>query len=82
MPNPKRISLSEIASGQAATILNFKGGRAVNNRLASLGLTPGVQVGMIQNYRYGPIIVSVRGSRVALGRGEAVEIIVEHCGHE
>ena len=49
----------------------------VNNRLASLGFTPGVTINMTQNFGRGPLIVTVRGTRVALGRGEAAKIIVE-----
>jgi len=75
--NNRRISLSEMAAGEAAIILAFQGGKVVNNRLASLGFTPGVTVSMTQNYGRGPLIVTVRGTRVALGRGEAVKIIVE-----
>ena len=46
----RRISLSEVAAGEVATVLDFLGGRMVNNRLASLGFTPGVTVNMSQNY--------------------------------
>jgi ferrous iron transport protein A len=49
----------------------------VNSRLVSLGFTPGVQVKMIRNYGYGPLIVIVRGTQVALGRGEASKIEVQ-----
>jgi ferrous iron transport protein A len=73
------ISLSDMETGEEATILSFEGGRTVNNRLASLGFTPGVNVNMTQNYGHGPLIVTVRGTRVALGRGEAAKIIVERC---
>jgi ferrous iron transport protein A len=72
----RRISLSEMAAGEDATILDFQDGRVVNKRLASLGFTPGVTVNMTQNYGRGPLIVMVRGTRVALGRGEAAKIIV------
>jgi len=64
-------------AGENATILAFQGGRTVNNRLTSLGFTPGVRVNMLQNYGRGPLIVKVRGTRVALGRGEAAKLIVE-----
>ena len=77
-----RISLSEMTVGEDATILVFQGERAVNNRLASLGFTPGVHVNMAQNYGRGPLIVTVRGTRVALGRGEAAKIIVERGVNE
>lgn len=70
-------TLAGILTGESATILGFKGGQAVNNRLASLGFTPGASVTMVQNFRSGPLIVTVRGTRVALGRGEASKITVQ-----
>lgn len=80
--NYRQISLAEMVAGEDATLLVFQGGRMVNNRLASLGFTPGVRVNMTQNYGRGPLIVTVRGSRVALGRGEAAKIIVEQNSNE
>lgn len=74
--------LSEMTVGEAANIVFFKGGRTINNRLTSLGFTPGVHINMIQNYGHGPLIVTVRGTRVALGRGEAANIIVERGSNE
>ncbi len=73
----RKVKLSDVAAGEIATITDFQGGRMVNNRLASLGFTPGVRLDMSQNYGHGPLIVKVRGTRVALGRGEAAKIIVE-----
>lgn len=80
--NNRRTTLSEMTAGEDATVLAFQGGRAVNNRLASLGFTPGVRINMAQNYGRGPLIVTVRGTRVALGRGEAARIIVERGAYE
>lgn len=79
--NERHLLLSEIHAGDAATILAFQGGRAVANRLTSLGFTPGEPVNMSQNYGRGPLIVTVRGTRVALGRGEAAGIIVTQKAH-
>lgn len=73
----KQTTLAGILPGESATILEFKGGQAVNNRLASLGFTPGARVTIVQNFHSGPLIVTVRGTRVALGRGEAAKIVVE-----
>ena len=70
-------TLAGILPGESVTIMEFKGGQAVNNRLASLGFTPGARVTIVQNFRFGPLIVTVRGTRVALGRGEAAKITVE-----
>ncbi len=73
----KKLTLSEIIAGENATVLSFQSGCAENHRLISMGFTPGVKVRIIQNRFRGPLIVLVRGTRVALGRGEAVKIIVE-----
>jgi len=72
-----RKSLTDLITGEYGTVLSFEGGRAVSNRLTSLGFTPGVEINVVQNYGRGPIIVTVRGGRVALGRGEARKIIVQ-----
>jgi Fe2+ transport system protein FeoA len=32
---------------------------------------------MVQNFGHGPLIVLVRDTRVALGRGEAMKVLVE-----
>jgi Fe2+ transport system protein FeoA len=42
-----------------------------------MGFTPGAEVEMTHNYGRGPLIVSVRGANVALGRGEARHISIE-----
>ena len=53
------------------------GGHQFLSRLASLGFTPGARLQVVQNYGHGPIIVRLRDTRVALGRGEAKKILVE-----
>ena len=74
--NKAQTLLSEIPVGADATVRAFLGGRAVNNRLASLGFTPGVEVNMTQNYGIGPLIVAVRGTQVALGCVESSHVLV------
>jgi ferrous iron transport protein A len=72
-----RINLSDLPTDGIGTILSFSTGRLETSRLASLGFTPGAPVSMTQNFGRGPLIVTVRGSRVALGRGEARQIFVQ-----
>jgi len=45
-------------------------------RLAVLGFTPDAEVMMLQNFGRGPLIVTVRDTRIALGRGEAGKVRV------
>jgi Fe2+ transport system protein FeoA len=50
--------------------------RCVIHRLLELGLTPGTEVRVVQDAG-GPMLLSVRGSRVALGRDLAEKLWVE-----
>jgi len=69
-------SLADLPRGETAFFLSFNAGREASGRLTSLGFTPGAQVAMLQNYGRGPLVVAVRGARVALGREEAKKIII------
>ncbi len=77
MDHTNTISLTKLPVDNHATILAFNTGTVETTRLVSLGFTPGAEVSMTQNYGYGPLIVTVRGTHVALGRGEAAKIFVE-----
>ena len=75
--NEERISLSTMAPGEVGVVRQLAGGRGFVSRLATLGFTLGVEVNMVQNFGRGPLIVMVRDTRVALGRGEAMKVLVE-----
>lgn len=77
-----QIQLAQLSVDEDATISSFLDGKAVTTRLASLGLTPGASVRMAHNYGHGPLIVTVRGARVALGRREACRILVRQRAYE
>lgn len=73
----KLIPLSEVKAGSCALVHGLQGGKELSNRLLVLGFTIGVEVTVLQNMGYGPIIITVRDGRIALGRGEAKKVIVE-----
>jgi ferrous iron transport protein A len=73
----KAVSLSTVPRGRSVQIKEIRGGHQILSRLGCLGFTPGARLKVIQNYGRGPIIVHLRGTRVALGRGEALKILVE-----
>jgi Fe2+ transport system protein FeoA len=54
------------------------GGRAGTGgeRLAALGFIAGTRLQVETNYGYGPVIVRIRGARVAVGRGQAARVLV------
>lgn len=71
------IPLAMVAPGKLVTVTGFRGGFGLQRRLADMGLTPGVQVKVANNERHGPVLIELRGSRVALGRGVAYHVLVE-----
>lgn len=77
-----RITLGALPAGKSGTVAELRGGRGFTTRMAALGFTPGAQVTMIQNFGRGPIIVLVRGTRIALGRGEAEHVWITSNGGE
>ncbi len=68
--------LLELKTHQQGVVRALQGGHRFMARMASLGFTPGAVVTMTRNDGFGPVIVSVRGTRVALGRGEANRVLV------
>jgi ferrous iron transport protein A len=70
-------TLLDLNPGERATFLGIQTGQSFWSRLIAMGFTPGVEVQMMQNYRRGPLLVAVRGTFVALGRGEASRMMVE-----
>jgi len=71
------LGLSTVPSGQSVQVRAMQGGHEFLSRLASLGFTPGAHLLVVQNSGQGPILVALRSTRVALGRGEASKILVE-----
>lgn len=70
------LPLSMIAPGQRVKLVGITAGRRLRHRLTELGLTPGVELQVMQA-QGGPLLVSVYNSRLALGRGMAHAILVE-----
>jgi Fe2+ transport system protein FeoA len=71
------MSLSMASPGEEVRLLGVRGGWGVKRRLADMGLTPGETLRIVQADSSGPLLVAVRGSRLALGRGMAHKIMVE-----
>lgn len=69
--------LTGMREGGVATLKAVNGGRQVRTRLAALGLLPGTEIEVIQNSGKGPFVVSVRGSRIVIGRGMARQVEVD-----
>ena len=86
------LRLSDLRNGEAGviTIIGVGRGRGkgesrrigrgwrFRKRLEDMGLTPGTEVTVVKSAPFnGPLEISVRGSRLAIGRGMAQRIFVE-----
>jgi len=67
--------LSMVNPGEEVTLMAIHAGRGLQSRLHSMGLFPGVKMKILKGGP-GPLIVSVRDTRLALGCGMAHKIMV------
>jgi len=68
--------LSMVPPGESVQVVTIRASWGLQRRLADMGLTPGVQVRVINSQRPGPVVVDIRGSRLALGHGIAHKVMV------
>ncbi len=68
--------LSSVKPGNEVTILDINGGRGIRSRLYSMGLVPGTKLTVLNGNTNGPVMISIRDSRLAIGHGMAQKIIV------
>ena len=68
--------LSIVPAGEKVRLVSINAGQGLNSRLASMGLSPNVEITVVNNSHPGPFVISVRGSKMMLGRGMAHKIMV------
>jgi ferrous iron transport protein A len=70
------VPLATLPPGAKARIVAVAGGHGAIRRAMEAGLAPGTIVEVVDSLR-GPIVLRVRGTIVAIGRGLAQKILVE-----
>ena len=71
------ISLIELEQGDKAIIKGFRGGYRFQVQLNNLGVHEGDEIEIKKKGGFGPLLISVHNSNVAIGRGVASKIMVE-----
>jgi ferrous iron transport protein A len=69
------IPLTTATTGRQVRVSRLDGGQGLRGRLCAMGITPGVPVEVVTDGG-GPVVLSVLGSRVMIGRGMASKIMV------
>ncbi len=72
-----KIPLTQLNPGAEGTIREINAGCRATKRLCEMGFYIGSNVKVLKNDK-GPLIVSLSGNKIAIGRGLAQKIIVEH----
>jgi ferrous iron transport protein A len=74
----RRISLTQMESGESGVIVSVAGGRGLKSRLDSMGIRVGVRVRKISaQILKGPVTVQIGTTQIALGFGMAQRVLVE-----
>jgi Fe2+ transport system protein FeoA len=82
MEQNRIIPLSTVKSGRKVKLTGVQAGRGLTVRLAAMGLLPNVEITVVNNGHPGPFVISVKGSKMMLGRGMADKIMVSSCDYE
>jgi ferrous iron transport protein A len=72
----KSRTLATVKPGQTVRLVRIDAGQRLMSRLAAMGMLPHVEITVIRNRHPGPCVISVRESKVVLGRGMAEKIEV------
>ena len=70
------IPLFMLREGEEGIVEKIYGGRGLVKRLLDLGFTPGTRIKVLHSNSYGPLVIEVRGSKLAIGRGIARKVYV------
>jgi len=70
--------LTTLHKGDGGKVIGIDAGRTATKRLYEMGFNTGASVKIVKNDA-GPVIVSLNGNKMALGRGLAGKIQLETC---
>ena len=73
----QKTSLLQFKQGDNLKITEVHCGQDFARRLSDLGLFEETEVMLVKNDNFGPLIIKIFNSKVAIGRGEASKIYAE-----
>ncbi len=72
----KSFPLALAPSNNSLEVAEIVAGYGLKTRLCDMGIVPGAEIKLVNPETAGPIIVEVKGTRLALGRGVAQHVMV------
>ena len=76
------LTVADLKPGETAKVRKLAGARGYVARLAALGFTIGAPIKLVRRNPGGPLLVSLRGTQIALGFSEAEGILVSPVEEE
>ena len=73
----KEMELASTSPGSIVIVKKFCGGIGLKTRLNEMGINCGTELKVIRNDNWGPVLIALSGSRLALGLQMTGKIIVE-----
>lgn len=70
------LPLSLLKACEMGVVQDITGDPGFISRISATGFTQNAEVTMVRNWKWGPLIVFVRDTQMALGRAEAKKIMV------
>ncbi|HDJ66128.1 MAG TPA: ferrous iron transport protein A [Nitrososphaeria archaeon] len=68
--------LAFLSEGEVGTVVEIRAGRGLTGRLLAMGIVPGAKIRVLKSSGPGPILVEIGQTRIALGRGVAMKVMV------
>ena len=76
MENKQPRLLSNVKAGETVRLVRINTGGGLKSRLTAMGLVRDVEITVVNNSHPGPFVISVKNSKMMLGRGIAHKILV------
>jgi len=73
----KVLTLASALPNKKYRIVSIDGGCRLNSKLCAMGLMPDEEFNVYVTSRGGPVCISIKGSKFAIGRGMTQKIIIE-----
>ena len=71
------VPLAFAQEGKNVRVQEINSGLRLKKRLGELGIYEGTRIMVMKNESFGPMIIKVFDSKLVLGRGESLKIMVE-----
>ncbi|MBN1593718.1 MAG: ferrous iron transport protein A [Candidatus Coatesbacteria bacterium] len=72
-----KVPLTAVKLGQKVKLRSVNAGQGLKCRLSAMGIVPGAELMVVNTTFAGPMVVMVKDSKVILGRGIAMKMMVE-----